>query len=118
DGLLQLQQAQDGHGDLRLVDHDEVVDGMTGELEAELADFRDGQAVGKGGPDFDARRTTGLEGGLQRRGVVRLDADDADLRAKRLDGGGDAGDQPPAADGNDDRFDVGHVFEDLQAHGA
>ena len=39
-------------------------------------------------------------------------------RRARLDRGRDAGDEPAAADADDDRVDVGHLVEDLEAERA
>ena len=50
-------------------------------------------------------------------GALGLDAEDPHGRHDAFDRQGHAGDQPAAADRHDDRLDVGHLLENLQAHG-
>ena len=57
----------------------------------------------------DANALARLERGVSAGARLGLDADDA-----AVDGGGDARDEPAAADGDDDRRDVGEVLEDLE----
>ena len=52
------------------------------------------------------------------RGAHRLDADDADGGIDRFRGQRHAGDEPSAADGDDQRVGPGRLFEDLEAQGA
>ena len=82
------------------------------------ADVRHGEAVGQGGVAMDANgRAMGLGGG-ELGGAFGLDAENRDLRPQCLDGKRDPGEESGAADGNDDGFDVGHLFEDFQSHRA
>ena len=46
--------------------------------------------------------------------VLRLDAEDADARAKRVRGDRTARDQPAATDGNHQRVQIGNLFEQFQ----
>ncbi len=64
---------------------------------------------------------TGSPGGQRRaqaRRMVGLHADDAHLRPQGLDRGADAGEQPAAADGDDDRVEVRRLLEDFERHRA
>src|SRR5260221_820364 len=60
----------------------------------------------------------GGEAGVQRRPADRLGADDADLWIERLRRRRDAGDQPAAADGHDQRVDRRIIGEQLKPEGA
>ena len=50
-----------------------------------------------------------------RRGARRLHAEHANPRIRLLDRDGHAGDQPAAADGNDDDVELGDLLEELEA---
>ena len=50
--------------------------------------------------------------------LLRLDADDADFGVGLLERAGDAADESAAADGHDDGFELGHLFEEFEADGA
>jgi|SRR5450432_143770 hypothetical protein len=62
--------------------------------------------------------TTRLDGGVEARGVVGLDADDPGARLEGLHVRGDVRDEPAAADRDEDRVDGAAVLaQDLHAYG-
>ena len=119
-GVLEdvLDRGADGVG----VDQDHLVDVFLAQAEGFLADVLDRRAVGE---QADLLEADALALGQRLRhgiGVDGLDADDLDFRAQALDVGGDAGDQPAAADAAEhgvDRPVVARVLaQDFHADGA
>jgi len=117
-GFFMFEKFEDTSRDGGLVDEEEFIEARLDEFEAEFADFSDRQAIGQGGLGVDAGDFAGLEGGVERRGVERFDTDDAHGGLYGFDGSGDAGDEASAANGDDDGFDIGDVFENFQAQRA
>ena len=113
-----LEQGEDRVGDLFFRDGDDIIDVVRDVGERQVADLSHGDAVGEccrlG--HFDERVL--FDGGLHRGQDLGLDANDLDLGVGLLDGASDPGDQPAAADGDDDRVEVGVLLEQLEADGA
>ena len=109
--LLALEQDEDGAGDFLFVDGDELVDILRNQREGAVAGAADGDAIGDGGLGGDGDRVAGLAGSQHRGEALGLDADDAGFWMALLDGAGDTADEPAAADGDDDGFEVGDLVE-------
>ena len=106
DGARVLEDVLDGGADLIRGHEQHLVDVLLGEAKGFLADAPHGDAVGK---DADARQRDALAGAqrLEHAGrILGLNADDLDARIERLHVCGDAGDEPAAADRNEDRLDA------------
>ena len=83
------------------------------------ADFADGDAVGKDVDRVERDAAAGGERLIHRVGAERFDADDAHRRPERLDVAADPGNQPAAADRDEDRRDVAEPMpQDFIADGA
>ena len=113
DRLLDLEQREHGVFDVLLGDGDHPVD--------PFADDGHGQPPRTFHGDPLRHRSGPRLGGFASveercRGgePLRLNADDGDRRPQRLDGDGDARDQSAAADGDDDRVEVGGLLQHLQ----
>jgi hypothetical protein len=117
-GFLAFEQDEDGAGDLLFVDGHELVDVFRDQGEGAVAGAADGDAVGDGRLGGDGDGVAGLAGSQHRGEALGLDADDANFRMALLDGAGDAADEPAAADGDDDGFEVGDLLEQLEADGS
>ena len=92
---------------------------LLAEPESLLADILHGGAVGKQPDLLKAHALAGSERLLHGVGIMRFDADHLDVGAQTLDIGGDAGDQPAAANGTEDRMDRLRVLaENFHADGA
>ena len=114
-----LEHVLDRGADLVGIDQDDLVDQLLAEAEGFLADLLHRHAVGEHADLRQAHAPAGLERAGHGVGIHRLDADDLDLRAQALDVGGDAGDQPAAADRHEDRIDRRLVLaQDFHADGA
>ena len=87
------------------VDEDHLVDIATGEPEGLDADLLHGDPVGEQADVGEDDASAGPQRALHRVGVRRLDADDADLGTEPFHVGGDAPDQPAAADRDEDGVD-------------
>src|SRR5690606_10021748 len=107
-----------GGGDRVVVDGDDVVDERAGVGEGAVAGSDGGEAVGDGGFRLDGDGPAGVEGAAHGAGVLGLDADDGAIGPVGADPGGGPGEQPAAADGDEDGADVGPVLEDLDRDGA
>ena len=111
-GLLHLEQQQHRGLERLLLDEQD--------LAHVLADDRKGQPAGllHGDPARDrrvaARDRLARERLLHGRKARRLHAEDLEPRAQRVRGERDAGEQPPAADGRDERIEIGNVGEHLE----
>ena len=90
--------------------HEDAIDSPAADLEGQLSRKRRCEAVGDG-VRLDPDAVTGLEAGPEGLRLLGLDGDDP--RAA-LEGGDDAGDEAAAAHADDDRLDVGDVFEHLE----
>ena len=96
------------------VDEDHVVDVAAREPERLDPDLLDGDAVGEEADVGERDAASRAERALHRVRVLRLDADDPDLRAQPLDVRGDAADQAAAADRDEDRVDrLAQLAQDL-----
>ena len=78
DGLLALEQEEDGVGDLLFVDGDDVVDVAVDDGEGEVAGAAHGDAVGDGGGGVEGDGVVVFDGLSHRRQARGLDADDLD----------------------------------------
>ena len=89
------------------------------DLEVASADLRHRHPVGEQ-PDLAQHHPfAGGQRRLQAVGILRLDADHANIRTQVLDVGGDPGDQAAAADRHEDRVEAAAVLaEDLHRHRA
>ena len=88
----------------------------------DVVDERRRHAAGHGGDACplarEAHRAAGRERRVQRRAADRLDADDARFRVACMDDGGEAGDQPAAADGDQINIRLGNGAQHFERHGA
>ena len=114
---LGLQQ----HGLHRRLDgrfgHDDnIVDQPPDDFQRDVAGRFDGDALGDAGATQG--RLDPVQGVIHRGIQIRLDADNIDFRRDRLGRGGDAGNEPAAADGNDDRVESRDVVQDFESRGS
>ena len=105
DAARVLEHVLDGGADRVGVDDDEVVDQRARQAEGLLAHQLDRGAVGEQADVGQRHALAGAHRAQHRVGVDGLHADHLDLGPHRLDVGGDAGDQPAAADGDEHRVD-------------
>ncbi len=84
------------------------------QLEGELADLPDGDAVGDRGGGRQRQALAAPERGLHRRDLFGLDPDYPDLGVLRLDRERNAGDQAPASHRDNDGVKVGALLEQFQ----
>ena len=109
----------DGGADLIGTDQDHLVHRLAGDAEGLLAHLTHGHAVGEDADLIQHHPFTGLERFVQAGGVFRFHADDLGLRPQGLHIGGNAGNQPAAADGDEDGVDATAVLaQDLHCHRA
>ncbi len=93
-----------------------LVDVLLRQPEGLLADAAHGHAVREDADALERHALPGAQRIVHARGVFRLDADDAHQRIERLDVGRDAGDQPTAADRDEDRIGRRrHLAQDFHA---
>lgn len=118
DGLFQFEETEDGLGNLGFVDEHEMIEDFFGDLETEDTDLPDGQAVSECRSGGDADRKITIERDFEGGGGCGFDADDLNGGFERFDGGTDAGEEPAAADGDEDGVKVGKLFEEFQANSA
>ena len=109
---------RNGAGDLFVVDGDDLVDVARDEREGEVAGAADGDAVGDGGFRLDGDGVAGLAGAEHGGELVGFNTDDADTGAGLFEGAGDAADEASAADGDDDRFQIRHLLQELEGDGS
>src|SRR6266540_3635905 len=88
------------------VDANDFIDVLACEAKRLLADLLHRDAVGEKPDVRELHAPPRLERARHRVGILRLHADDADLRAHALDIRGDAGDQAAAADRDEDRVEI------------
>src|ERR1035437_155800 len=118
EGLLLFEEHEDGAGDFFVVDGDDFVDVVANHGQGEVAGASDGDAIGDGGLGGDGDGVSGLASAEHGGKLFRLDADDADSGIGLIERAGEAADEPAAADGDDDGFDVGDLLEQFEADGA
>src|SRR5690606_37600284 len=118
DELVAFEEGQQGDADVLFGDGDDLVDEIDDVREGHLAGFAYGDPVRDGLHLVEPDGLPGHEGLGVGGGAFGLDADDAEVGAQPLRGGGDAGDEPSAAHGGDDRVGLGQLVEDLQGDGA
>ena len=97
-----------------VVDHHDVVDVATHDLEREIARHRRGETVGDRADGVERDRAASVEAATHRRGARRLDAVDANLRVRLFDRDEHSADQPTAADRHDHRVEVRCLLEQLE----
>ena len=79
------------------------------------------QAIGDGARDLlcgELHDFSSAQAGLRVCSQFGFDAEDVDGWLAQLDGRSEAADEASTADWGENSFDVGHVFEDLESHGA
>jgi hypothetical protein len=98
---------------------DDLIHQFAAQPESLRADLLHRHAIGEQ-PDMVERDAPfGFYGAIHRIGIHRLHSDDPDLGAQLLDVSRHAGDQPAAADGNEDRVDrLGMLAQYLHRDGA
>ena len=117
DGARVLEHVLDRRADLVGIDQDHVVDEFPANAEGFLADLLHRHAVGKQPHLRKAHAPAGLERARHGIRIDRLHADDFYFRAQAFDVGSDAGDQPAAADGDENRVDrQGPLAQDFHAY--
>ena len=110
-----------GGADFRFGHGDDAVNECLNVGEVALAYGLSAEAVGEGargelgGPSDDGAGAEAF-GGVA--GQFRLDAVNLGLWAEPLDGGGDAGEQSAARDGDEDEVDAGQGFDDFETAGS
>ena len=111
-GLLQREKGIDRALDQRLVDQNDVADEFAHDRQRQLADIAHRNAFGQ---RRAAARPVALVDRIPHRRIERaFDADDLDRGLLRPRGDGAAGDQPAAADRNDQHVEVGHLLQHFQ----
>ena len=98
-----VEDVLDRGADLVVVDADDLVDRRLHDRERVLADLLHRDAVGEQPDLVEPDAAAGRQRLRHRVGIDRLDADHLHVGPERLDVGADAGDQPAAADGHEDR---------------
>ena len=114
-----VEDVLDGGADLVGADQDDLVHPLPGDAEGLLPDQPHRHTIGE---ETDlrqfhplARRQGAVEGG----GVLRLHANDLDLRSHVFDVGSNPGDEPPAAHGDVDSMQgLGVLAQDFHGDGA
>jgi hypothetical protein len=116
DGARVLEHVLDGGAGLVGGDLDDLVDDLLADAERLLTDGLDGGAVGEEADlaeDDALALAQGLDHGVR---IVRLHADDLDVRGDALDVDADAADEPAAADAAEDGLEVLQVRLPQQLH--
>jgi len=117
-GFFALQQQQDCVGDFLIVDGNDFVDIFLNHGQGPIASPADGNTVGDGGGSGEGNGFALGHSSFHRGQPGRLHSVDFDLGIAFLDGAGDAGDQPAAADGHDYGLDIGKLLENFKTDGS
>ena len=116
-GLLDFEEGEDRSFEVAFGDGGHTVHQALDDGHGQGARRLHGDSLGyRAGPCRHWRAVVEAVGGSAE--ALRLHADDEDLRAYRLGRHGDAGDQAAAADGHDQRVEIGRLFQQLKAEGA
>ncbi|RMO18328.1 hypothetical protein ALQ47_05252 [Pseudomonas cichorii] len=119
DGAGVVVDVLDGRADLVGADGDDFIDVLAADLEGVMADLRHGHAIGKQPDLIQHHPLTRCHGDLQAVGVVRLDADNLDVRAQVFDVGRDARNQPATAHRDENGVQLARLLaQDFHGHRA
>jgi len=117
-GFFLLEEHEDGAGDFLVIDGDDLVDVAGNEREGDVSGAADSDAVGDGCFSVDGDGSAGFACAKHRRQALGLNTDDADFWVGLFESARDSADKAAAADGDDDSFNVGDLFEEFEADGS
>src|SRR6266403_1641970 len=113
-----LEQQQDGIGDFFFFDRDDVVHILLNQRQGAVAGASDSDAIRNSGGRLERHGLAFGDGNFHRRQARGLNSENLYFGIRLFQRAGDAPNQPSATDRDDDGFEIGMLFDKLQADSA
>ena len=115
--LMLFHECKDGGGNFIIADRDNLIDEVAADVVGKIAGLLDGDTVGNGADLIERFDLSVCERLLHAGGAGSLYAVDLDFGIEAFHGEGDAGDQPAAADRNNNGIESGKLIHEFQTDG-